>query len=362
MAFNPGKWVSRLLGLRQADYDDGRAVILPAIACLAILHGPQEPAAGWITIVAGSGVAPATVETVRTRAEAGLRRLREVFPDLPREPFRIVVGSSGEELQPALRAGHHSGSPGFALLGRNEIHVLLRETRASGARLDAVLVHEMAHEFIHQYCAPHGDRIPRWMHEGLAQFLAGDTYLGASEEAIVWRAATDQLLSFSDLAADFPKDPAQLQLAYAQSYSFVAWLERRFGMRRLLRALAAVDAETSMWRALVVQTQRSTVELEEEWRDYLLHGSGAGLRALFQQCFSLSLILALPLLALALVRRLRADQRMRRRLEDQEIARPEPGTMPPEAFAENPDESMAAADDVCGEDDEDDPGPHPRQP
>lgn len=340
-------------------------MILPVFLSLALALSAQGPTGEPFTVVPGSDrVDAAAVAYVEQQARHGLQRLQEVFPGLPRRPFRIVVDDRVDDLPPMLRAMHHSASPGFALLGRREVHVLLRETRIAGARLEAVLVHEMAHELLDQFVAPHGRRIPRWMHEGLAQLLAGDTYLGASEESIVWRAQTGQLLPFSELEDDFPRESILLQVAYAQSHSYVSWLERRFGMRRLLRVLGEVDEDTSLLQALVAETQLSTAELADAWQDYLLHGSGAGWRALLTQCFSLSLVLALPLLALALVKRLRVDRRARDRLEVQErqeaaiVREPEPWhphRQPPEAWDHGDDrDGDPFGDDPFGDDAGDD--------
>jgi hypothetical protein len=236
------------------------------------------------------------------------------------------VHAGARALPADLAAAHHEGSPGFALLARHEIHVLLAEVRASGKGLPAVLVHELTHELLDQLCEPWGSRLPRWFHEGLAQVVAGDTYLGASEESIVWRAASGTLLPFSSLDEDFPAD--QLQLAYAQSYSYVAWLDRTYGRRRLLEAADAVDGETTFLRALVVATGASTAELEDAWRDYLRYGSGAQWRRLLGHCFSLLMIFALPLLALAMIRRMRADRLARERLA-REPAEPPGADGPP---------------------------------
>jgi hypothetical protein len=265
--------------------------------------------------VAGDeGVSPARVAMVRTEAELGLRSLSETFPDLPRRPFRVVVHADAGSLPQGIAAAHHPGSPGLALLERHEIHLMLAEARASGAGLRPILVHELTHELLDQLCEPWGGRLPRWFHEGLAQVVAGDTYLGASEENIIWRALADQLLPFSSLDQDFPREPSRLQLAYAQSFSFVAWLEREYGRRLLLASVRAVDGETSFERALVIATRASTAELEDGWRNWLRYGSGAWWRVLLGQCFSLLMILALPLLALAMIRRLRADRAARERL------------------------------------------------
>ncbi|MBK8099181.1 MAG: hypothetical protein IPK26_18895 [Planctomycetes bacterium] len=275
----------------------------------------QAPAR-WFTVTAATPTVDATALDYTSDAAArALRTLQDEFPGLPRHRFQIVVHADADSLPPPIRAGHHPGSPGLALLGRHQIHILWHETVSSLTAVDHVVQHEIVHELIDQLVEPHGERVPRWVHEGLAQLLSGETYLGAREEDIVWRVAVDRLLPFSGLDDDFPRRPDELRVAYAQSYSYIAWLDRRLGRQRLLATVAAIDDDMTFDRALVFATKKPTAELVTAWSDYLLHASGAPLRAVMENCFSLLMIFALPLLALAMMRRMQREQRARARLE-----------------------------------------------
>jgi hypothetical protein len=307
-----------LLGARSGAYDGARHVFLPGILSLVLSLLVQDPASRC-TVSAGSGDVPERrVAAVRAEVAPALQQLAAVFRGLPQQSFRLIVHGSASDLPPYLAAGHHAGSPGFAIPARHEIHLLLAEIDRTGRGLRPVLVHELTHELLHQACAPWGDRLPRWFHEGIAQVLAKNTYLGASEEVIVWRATAGTLLPFAEIADTFPTGTRELQIAYAQSHSYVSWLERRFGVAALLKAARTVDRDRSFDLALVHMSDQPTAALLEGWRDHLLHGSGAGWRVLLQQFFGLSMVLALPLLALALIRRLRADRLARERLQRSE--------------------------------------------
>ncbi len=306
---------------------------LPAF-CLAFLCWAfQQPNEPW-TVSAGQGsVSVEVVERVRQATGEAVRELVPRFGGMQPRPFRVVVHGSGADLPEGLRGGHHPGSPGLAVLGGQEIHLLLRELRDQdrGDAVRTVVTHEVVHLLLHQLAGEWGAGVPRWFHEGMAQTLAGDGYLGAREQDIVWRASTRRLLWFSDLIEDFPHHPLELQLAYAQSYSYVAWLVGQFGLEAMLDVVRAMGPETTFAQGLVRVTGLPTVVLQDRWRDYLVHGSGAGSRAMLDLCFPLSMVLALPLLALALIRRLRSDDRARDRMRRQEIvenATP-PGEDPP---------------------------------
>lgn len=290
-------------------------MILPGILTLLLCCSTQAPGNGVVTVAAASAKVPAQA-VARVEADVGpaLRALEPYFRTETAQPFRVVVHEGGGALPPMLSAMHHEGSPGFAILSRHEIHLMLDEVASNGRGLRPVLVHEFVHELLDQACGRNGRRIPRWFHEGLAQTLAGDTYLGASEEMIVWRAATDQLLPFFELEDRFPEGQRALAVAYAQSYSFVSWLVRTRGAEEVLAIARAVDEETSLDSAMVRTTGKSTAALHAAWRDHLVHGSGAAWRALLSEFFSLSLVLLLPVLAIAMIRRMKADRIARERL------------------------------------------------
>ncbi|MBL9079276.1 MAG: hypothetical protein JNL08_17375 [Planctomycetes bacterium] len=301
---------------------------------------PAAATAEPAKVVAGTGdPSPAAVAEVAQVVAEELPALRRLFRDLPLQRFFVHVHGSREALPDVLAASLQPDSPGFALLGRHQIHLVWEEMRRTGASLRGVVVHELVHELLDQFVAPHGARMPRWFHEGLAQVLAGDTYLGAREEDLVLRATLGRLPAFGELRETFPSRVEDLRLAYAQSYSYVAWLQAQYGLDTLLTIARATDELTSFERALVGRTQRSTLQLEDAWRDHLQHGSGAVWRVVLNQCFSLALVAALPILVLALIRRLAADRRAAERLERAEAvdaaaaASAPPVDPPPDAFA-----------------------------
>jgi hypothetical protein len=284
--------------------------------------GLQQPPRGdanapVATVVAGTGGVDASqVANVRAIVAAELPGLVKVFDGKPRQPFFVHVHGGRDALPDALAANLHADSPAFALLGVHQIHIVLGEVRRTGSRLASVVRHELVHELLDQYVAPNGRHVPRWFHEGLAQHLAGDTYLQASEDDLVLRIGTRRLEPFGALRARFPSDSLELRIAYAQSYSYVSWLVREYGLPALLAVARGADDLTPFDNVLAGRLGRPTVELQAAWEDYVLHGSGAPWRVVLDQCFSLCLIAFLPVLVLALMRRLDAERRTARRLAD----------------------------------------------
>jgi hypothetical protein len=276
----------------------------------------QEPGTQpRVTVLAGTGEPdPEWVERVRQVVATELPPLQNLFDRGKQQPFFVFVHGDRDSLPAALAANLHADSPAFALLGQHQIHMVRGEIRRLGVSLTGVVRHELVHELLDQYVAPNGRAIPRWFHEGLAQHLAGDTYLRASEDDLVWRLGTRHLPSFGNLTTTFPDEPEALRVAYAQSFSYVSFLVREYGLDDLLAVARAADDFTSFSRVLVGRLGRSTYDLEEAWRYHVLHASGAPWRVAFDQCFTLSMVGILPVLVLALMRRLKREQRVREQL------------------------------------------------
>jgi hypothetical protein len=297
-----------------------RISVLTWILALALVSCGDSPAAKGqqlhvAEVVAGAGaIAPEAVERVRQIVATELVQLQEVFGGKKIERFFVHVHASREEMPEQLVAGVHADAPGFAILGRHQIHLIWGQMARTGSSLRGVVRHELVHELLDQYAGRHGNRMPRWFHEGLAQLLAGDTYLNAREDDLVWRVAASSLPQLSSLAKHFPTQTTKLRTAYAFSYSYVAWLSRQYGMSLLLRVARYTDDVTSFGQGLVGQTGKDSLQLKIGWENYVLYGSGAPWRVLFSSWFSLLMILVLPVLVLALIRRLSAEQRAARHL------------------------------------------------
>ena len=111
------------------------------LACVG--HVPGQD----FRVIAGddqvSGASVAAVDRLTRRAFA------EVAPNFPRtqfRPFTVHLHASGSSLGPELRHALHPGTAGCALLGRDEIHLMLREAiNDPGGGLAGVVKHELVH-------------------------------------------------------------------------------------------------------------------------------------------------------------------------------------------------------------------------
>jgi hypothetical protein len=92
------------------------------------------------------------------------------------------------------------------------------------------LIHELAHLAV--WDLARGNEVPRWLNEGLAQYLADEG--GKDHELALARAKTGGVaLPLEGLVASFPADQAQAQMAYALSQGVVARMVQAHSLKEV---------------------------------------------------------------------------------------------------------------------------------
>lgn len=138
------------------------------------------------------------------------------------------VGSDAAFAQVLRDAGGRGGMEpwldGLALL--NDDRIIVRLGGKGILRTGEVTRHEIAHIAIHALA---GDRyVPRWFHEGVAMWVAGEATLDRLQES-VGAGAFDQLSSVDHLEAGFSGHRVAVQRAYALSAGFIRFCVQRTG-------------------------------------------------------------------------------------------------------------------------------------
>ncbi len=274
-------------------------------------------------------VSASAVSATARDVTAALDTLVSQFRGFPVRRFEVVVHRSRDSVPEGVRRHVHHGTAGVALLGRQQVHLILDAVRIHPPHdLATVVVHECVHIVLHQYAGDAGPYVPRWFHEGLAQALSGETYLGASEEDLVFFARTRGVPGFSTLRDRFPRGEFALRIAYAQSFSFVSFLLRETGLPILLEIAGQCGPDQTFAQAYRARTGVSLATVEHDWIEYVKTGSGAAFRVLLASCFALTMVAVLPLLVLAGVRRWNRDHKSHVHLQslaaDADSAAPQP--------------------------------------
>jgi hypothetical protein len=130
--------------------------------------------------------------------------------------------------------------------------------------VESVLKHELSHLAL--YRAVGGKPVPRWFSEGLAITQADERSF--ARVRVLWEGSVQgRLIPLENVSQSFPSRPHQVNLAYAQSADFVAFLrEGQDNLRRFYNLIDAVRNGTSFDRAVVSSYHVPLGYLEREWR------------------------------------------------------------------------------------------------
>jgi len=129
----------------------------------------------------------------------------------------------------------------------------------------------LAHELAHIAVALAADRrpVPRWFNEGYAMQVSHDW--DVERIAMLSGAAvTGRLYPFASLTAGYPPGAGQADLAYAQSFHMVRWLEGEFGEGLGRAILAEMRVQGVSWvQAFERVTGQPFSQAEQSWRGYV---------------------------------------------------------------------------------------------
>ena len=202
-----------------------------------------------------------------------------------REQWSRIVEELGEPVDPSLtiRVGRNPdemralapvGAPppayasGVAYPSRGLILLTLTAPETwERPDMTSVLMHEMSHIALHRVLD--GNGTPRWFTEGVAIYQAHEMSLERTRT--LWGGAVGgRLLPLDRLSARFPSRSNQVNLAYAQSADFVAWLRGRDDGERKFRALLRRVARGMSFETALSRTySASLTRLELDWHQSL---------------------------------------------------------------------------------------------
>lgn len=206
------------------------------------------------------------VERMFTRAKAEVEdRLGVPLPPRP----HAVVAPTDEEF--ARRFGALTGGrrPSKTILavafpGRNLIIIRQSGIReGTDAGLERTFKHELAHLALGRIERQRGQRLPRWLNEGLSEFAAGRRPTAEESSALAGWAKYLQMPRFETLTHHFPDHGNASARVYTVSMAFLVWCDGRRPVARLVEALSAsADVDQAFQRTLGM----SAADAEAEWK------------------------------------------------------------------------------------------------
>jgi len=176
----------------------------------------------------------------------------EIVLPKDRDTFRKMVGSD------SILA--------FAVPERNLIVLDTSRVCTKPFTLRTTLKHELCHLVLHRNIQ--GDRLPRWLDEGICQWASGgiaELMVEDSDKALAQATASDMLIPIGGLER-FPDEEKSLLLAYEESKSFVEYLISKSGEDKFLLAMGHFKKGNSLDEALQRIFSMSLHDLEHDWQ------------------------------------------------------------------------------------------------
>ncbi|HEY0095483.1 MAG TPA: hypothetical protein VGB96_14225 [Archangium sp.] len=177
----------------------------------------------------------------------------------------IRVGVGREEFEALALPG--GAPPGWAVALAYPSHriVLLNALTMAGPEGMVTLRHELAHVALGQLARGW----PRWFQEGLAQNLTGENWSMTHYTALFRAVTQEKVFRFEHLHDAWPDLPADVEIAYAQSAAFVAWLSAKYGPEGMGRLVDEVATGQPFEQAFGKAFSSSLWVEELAWREGL---------------------------------------------------------------------------------------------
>jgi tetratricopeptide (TPR) repeat protein len=164
----------------------------------------------------------------------------------------------------------------IALCKYNKLMIITPRATVFGYPWLDTLAHEYTHYVISRST---NDRVPIWLHEGLAKFeesrwraAAGADGLGRAYQHVLATALRKgQLITFDEMHPSMAKLPSQeaAATAFAEVYTMVAYLQQKHGYEGLRDVLGRVRDGRSERRAVAEVTGKTWEAVEADWKVYL---------------------------------------------------------------------------------------------
>ncbi len=237
-----------------------------SLNAVAAVERPPVPE-GWITDSGLHALVHVPSEDLRVgqrlseHAERSIPRIARELA-LPTGPRMSIYLSDSERRFGELQPGDPpSWADGTAYPTRGLIFLKSPRIRPGTHKpLTQVLDHEIVHVLLGQAFAP--EPTPRWLQEGLAQWLSGEAT--PDKTRTVQRAGT--LIALADLADGFPADPVRADLAYAESVEFIKLLAHDHGVESVQALIASLARDEPFPRAFRAAFGRSVAEVDAQFQ------------------------------------------------------------------------------------------------
>jgi hypothetical protein len=200
-----------------------------------------------------------------------ITKLAQRFGVTGDKPIHIVVYGNNRDFSSSLPPNSAEWIGGQAHPDLGLIVTGIQPGGGAAAEIRRVLPHEVSHLLLYQATENPYGHPSHWLDEGLAVYNqeTADTSLQPLLDRAV---ANGTLLPARALNSNFPLDPNQARLSYAESHSLVGYLITKYGDAKLGELLRSFKDELSYDEALKRTYGFDTDGLDREWKASLKYG------------------------------------------------------------------------------------------
>ena len=173
-------------------------------------------------------------------AQAGLESASRLIPVRPEQPVDFYIYASLSDLRSTLIPGSQEWIAGHADPSLGVIMVAIEPGPAQETTMQQRIPHELMHILLYRALGNGYSLLPAWLSEGtagLAEMISNTSYDSALQSAV----ARSDWIPLNSLCGSFPDDTDRAFLAYAESRSFVAYIDETYSTSGLFK-LASVYA------------------------------------------------------------------------------------------------------------------------
>lgn len=208
-------------------------------------------------------------DLLKSTAESAVARMQAQMGAELTKPVRIYIYADREDMRSAMSSNSAEWIGGEAN-SQTGIIIGMIDPNGSGGldpadEVHRLVPHELSHQLLHQATDNAYGGMPLWFNEGLAvhnQDLRDQGW----DEVVQDAARKGRLIPLESLASEFPSDPDQAILSYAQSRDIVEYLINTYGEAKLQGLIQAFAAATPLEQALKETIGRGVDELDADWR------------------------------------------------------------------------------------------------
>ena len=219
----------------------------------------------------------------------------EPDPGSAGDPIDIYVYASSTDVQDTLNLGGSTWVAGHANPDLGVVLVSIAPGENQSMEMQRQIPHELAHVLLYRLTGSAYANLPNWLTEGIASQVEG--YPNADYTQVLTISTQNKtLLPITDLCGPFPADASGAILAYAESNSFISYVDKTYGTAGLHALIQAYSNGLSCDQGVQHALRLPLSQLDLHWRQSALGQkvSGVAFQNLLPYLIFLVLMLIIP--------------------------------------------------------------------